>query len=68
MLTNFVWIEIGQYFMTQDTAEFSHFTNSVARRDYTASKDEASSEPKKVGSREHQNWIRIGICILLLTR
>ena len=28
-------IEIGQYFMTKDTEEFSHFTDSVACREYT---------------------------------
>ena len=28
-------VEIGQYFMTKDTAEFSKFTDAVACREYT---------------------------------
>ena len=28
-------VEIGQYFMTKDTAEFSQFTDAVACREYT---------------------------------
>ena len=43
-------VEIGQYFMTKDTADFSHFTDSVACREYTLPRDECSSEPK--------GWIR----------
>ena len=39
-------VEIGQYFMTKDTAEFSQFTDSVACREYTLPRDEDSSEPK----------------------
>ena len=41
--------EIGQYFMTKDTAEFSQF-HAVACREYTLPRDESSSEPK-VGSK-----------------
>ena len=44
-------VEIGQYCMTKDTAEFSQFTDAVACREY---------DP-----REHQNWARIGSCNLL---
>ena len=43
-------IEIGQYFMTKDTAEFSQFTDAVACREYTLPRDEGASEPK--------GWIR----------
>ena len=43
-------VEVGQYFMTKDTAEFSQFTDSVACREYTLPRDESSSEPK--------GWIR----------
>ena len=43
-------VEVGQYFMTKDTAEFSQFTDSVACREYTLPRDENSSEPK--------GWIR----------
>ena len=43
-------VEVGQYFMTKDTEEFSQFTDSVACREYTLPRDEASSEPK--------GWIR----------
>ena len=34
------------YFMTIDTEEFSQFTDSVARREYTLPRDERLSEPK----------------------
>ena len=36
--------------MTKDTEKFSQFTESVACREYTLSRDENSSEPK--------GWIR----------
>ena len=42
--------EIGQYFMTNDTAEFSQFTDAVACREYTSPRDEEIYEPK--------GWIR----------
>ena len=43
-------VDVGQYFMTEDTEEFSQFTESVACREYTLSRDEKSSDPK--------GWIR----------
>ena len=43
-------VEIGQYFMTKDTAKFSQFTDAVACREYTLPRDEGASEPK--------GWIR----------
>ena len=43
-------VEVGQYFMTKDTEEFSQFTESVALREYTLPRDEDSSESK--------GWIR----------
>ena len=43
-------VEIRQYFMTKDNAEFSHFTNAVACREYTLPRHEEASEPK--------GWIR----------
>ena len=43
-------VGVGQYFMTKDTEEFSHFTESVACREYTLPRDEKSSDPK--------GWIR----------
>ena len=43
-------VEVGQYFMTKDTEEFSQFTDSVACREYTLPRDANSSEPK--------GWIR----------
>ena len=43
-------VEVGQYFLTKDTEEFSQVTKSVAYREYTLSRDEDSSEPK--------GWIR----------
>ena len=43
-------VEIGQYFMTKDTAEFSQFTDAVACREYPLPRDEEAPEPK--------GWIR----------
>ena len=43
-------VDVGQYFMTKDTEEFSQFTESVAWREYTFPRDEKSSDPK--------GWIR----------
>ena len=44
-------VDIGQYFMTKDTEEFSEFTDSVACREYTLPRDEKSSDSK--------GWIRV---------
>ena len=50
-------VEVGQYFMTKDTEEFSHFTDSVACRGYTLlPREENLSEPRGWIRREHQNW------------
>ena len=38
-------VEIGQYVMTKDTAELSHF-RAVACHEYTLPRDEDASEPK----------------------
>ena len=38
-------VEIGQYFMTKDTAEFSQF-HAVACREYTLPREEPASQPK----------------------
>ena len=48
-------VEIGQYFMTKNTAEFSQFTDAVACRGITLPRDEETSEPK--------GWIRGNIKI-----
>ena len=60
-------VEVGQYFMTKHTEEFSQFTDSVACREYTLPRDEDSSEPKG-WIREHQNLARTGSCNLFPTR
>ena len=39
-------VEVGQYFMTKDTEEFSQFTEPVACREYTLPRDEKSYDPK----------------------
>ena len=39
-------VDIGQYFMTKDTAEFSQFTDAVSCREYTLPREEEASEPK----------------------
>ena len=43
-------VEVGQYFVTKDTEEFSQFTEPVTCREYTLPRDEKSSDPK--------GWIR----------
>ena len=46
-------VEVGQYFMTKHTGEFSQFTEPVTCREYTLPRDE------RLESREHQNWTRV---------
>ena len=53
-------VEVGQYCMTKHTEEFSQFTDSVACRECTLPRDEKSSDPKSLDSREHRNWTRVG--------
>ena len=43
-------VEVGQYFMTTDTEEFSQFTEPVTCREYTLPRGEKSSDPR--------GWIR----------
>ena len=43
-------VEVGQYFMTKDTEEFSQFTEPVTCREYSLPRDEESPEKK--------GWIR----------
>ena len=38
-------VDVGQYFMTKHTDEFSQFTESVACREYTLPRDEKLSDP-----------------------
>ena len=43
-------VEVGQYFMTKHTEEFSQFAAPVTYREYTLPRDEKSNDPK--------GWIR----------
>ena len=43
-------VEVGQYFMTKHTDEFSQFTEPVTCREYTLPRDEKSTDPK--------GWVR----------
>ena len=43
-------VDVGQYYMTKDTEEFSQFTEPVTCREYTLPRDEKSFDPK--------SWIR----------
>ena len=61
-------VEVGQYFMIKDTDEFSQFAEPVTCREYTLPRDEKSHLPKRLDSREHQNWTRIGSHNQLPTR
>ena len=38
-------VEVGQYFMTNDTGEFSQFTEPVTCLQYTLPRDENSTDP-----------------------
>ena len=58
-------VEIGQYFMTKDTAEFSQF-HAVACREYTLPREEESITTKSMDPREHKDWARIRSSNLLL--
>ena len=42
-------VEVGQYFMTKDTEEFSRFTESVACREYTLPREMKNYLTRKVG-------------------
>ena len=44
-------VEVGQYFMREDTTEFSQITDAVACCEYTLPRDEDASKPK--------GWIRV---------
>ena len=44
-------VDVGQYFMTKDTQEFSQFTESVACREYILPRDEKPYDAK--------GWIRV---------
>ena len=48
-------VDVGQYFMTKDTEEFSQFTDAVACREYTLPRDEDASEPQGLDQRKHPN-------------
>ena len=61
-------VEVGQYFMTKDTEEFSQFTDAVACHEYTLPRDENFSEPERLYSREHYDWARLGSHNLIPTR
>ena len=52
-------VEVGQYFMSKDTEEFSQFSDSMVCREYTLPRNEKSSDPKRLDSREHQDWTHI---------
>ena len=56
-------VEVGQYFMTKDTEEFSQFTDSVACREYTLPRDEDFIWTKRLDQREHQNWEATTCCL-----
>ena len=57
-------VEVGHYFMTKDTEEFSQFSEPVTCREYTLPRDEKSTDPK--------GWIRgntkIGPVLKVTTR
>ena len=59
-------VEIGQYFMTKDTAESSQF-HAVVCREYTLPREKEASQPKGWIQGEHQDWARIRSCNQLLT-
>ena len=50
-------VEVGQYFITEDTGDFRHF-RSVACREYTLPRPRGRSSftTKRMVSRKHENW------------
>ena len=56
-------VEIGQYFMTKDTAEFSQF-HAVACREYTLPREEEVSQPKGwiQGNTKIELVLEVAIC------
>ena len=58
-------VEIGQYFMTKDTAEFSQF-HAVACREYTLPRDEEASAPKGwiLGNTKIEPVLGVATCCL----
>ena len=60
-------VENEQYFMTKDTGELTQF-NTVACREYTLPREEATSKSKGMDPRKHQNWTRVGSYNQLLAR
>ena len=61
-------VEIGQYLVTKDTAEFSQFTDAVACREYTLPRDEEIFEPKVWIRGNTKDRARIGSYNLLPAR
>ena len=57
-------VEVGQYFMTKHTDEFSQFAEPVACREYTLPRDDKSTDPKGWIRGKHQNWTRVITCYL----
>ena len=49
----------GQYFMAKDAGDLTQF-NTVACRENTLPREDATSQPKGWIPREHQNWARVG--------
>ena len=60
-------VENGQYFMTNDTGDLTQF-NTVACREYTLPRKEATSQPKGWIQGKYQNWTRVGSYNQLLAR
>ena len=52
-------VENWQYFMTKDIGDITQF-NTVACREYTLQRKDATSHPKGWIQGKHQNWARVG--------
>ena len=59
-------VQIGQYFMTKDTADFHNLCSGMSWIHFA--KRWKIIWPERLDPREHQNWTRIGSYTLLLTR
>ena len=53
-------VDVGQYFMTKNTEEFTQFTESVACREYTLPRDEKLSDLKGWIRGNTKIWASIG--------
>ena len=61
-------VDVGQYFKTKHTDEFTQFAEPVTCREYSLPRDDKSADPKGWIQGNTKNWTRIGSHNQLPTR